>query len=470
LNRLIDMLGILISHADSASVNIGEQLRELIEWTEHMDTETPAADGGGLYHRLEGNHPVEYRTVESRHLDLRRPADVFSQTPNLLVFASRHAGNTASLLTAHTTGNFGLAELGGADHALAETAPNALAQIHAEFITHAPSTYEVGLECTHHGPTEVGCPSLFAELGSDTPQWTDKAGAEAVARSILALREIAPHRARSIIGIGGGHYAHRFEQIVVETDWAVGHVASDWALEDMGDPREYPEVFERAFEASGATRALLNGDADREEMHEFIMDLGYETVSETWLRETSEVSLGTVMRVEDRLGPVEDGTRFGEPARKLDEAVELTVTMLPPQLVTECVGIDREKTRATIANQAIAFTTQEGGTIPTGTVLSSDESSRGAILDALVQLLEVRYDEVERETGFVRVQTREFDASKARTLGIAEGPAFGKLANGQAVEVDGRRIDPEVVSSMREERFDLRDGQKHPDNGFGQDN
>jgi D-aminoacyl-tRNA deacylase len=462
------MLGILVSHADSASVNIGEQLREVVEWTEHMDTETPAADGGGLYHRLEADHPVEYRTVESRHLDLRRPADVFSQTPNLLVFASRHAGNTDSLLTAHTTGNFGPAELGGADHALAEAAPNALAHIYTEFLTHAPPSYEVGLECTHHGPTEVGCPSLFAELGSDTPQWADKAGAKAVARSILELREIAPHTTRSIIGIGGGHYAHRFEQIVAETDWAVGHVASNWALEDMGDPCEHPEIFERAFEASGATRALLNGDANRKEIHEFIVDLGYETVSETWLRETSGVSLETVMRIEDRLGPVEDGTRVGEPARKLEGAVELTVTMLPQRLVTECVGIDREKTRVIIADQAVAFTTEEGGTIPTGTVLIGDESSRRVILDAFVQLLEIRYDEVEREASLVRVRTREFDANKARTLGIAEGPAFGKLANGQAVEVDGRRIGPEVVSSMREEQFDLRVGQNYPDNGSEQ--
>jgi hypothetical protein len=47
---------------------------------------------------------------------------------------------------------------------------------------HAPEGYETGIECTHHGPSAVGVPSLFVEVGSDEPQWKDETAARAVAR------------------------------------------------------------------------------------------------------------------------------------------------------------------------------------------------------------------------------------------------------------------------------------------------
>jgi D-aminoacyl-tRNA deacylase len=453
------VLAIVVSQDDSASVNVGERLLELADWTAHGDPDIPERDGGGTYHRLEdeggiGDAAVELRTFEPLHLHLERPATAFSETPSLLVFASRHAGDTDALLTAHTTGNFGPAEFGGENYALAEAAPNALARIREAFAEHAPAGYEVGLECTHHGPTDVGCPSLFAELGSDEAQWTDEAGAKAVARAILDLRGVDPHRERSVVGFGGGHYVHRFERLVVETDWAVGHVASDWALADAGDPREHPAVFREAFEASGATRAVLDANADTDATREFVADLGYEVVSETWLRETSGVPLELVERVEATFGPVAEGTRFGEraPFAAPDTFVEATI---PERLLAECVGIDRNRARATVAERTVAFETAESGTVPTGPVVLEDSDDREAILDALLPLLESRYDEVVRNADAVTVRAREFDPEKAATLGVTEGPAFGKLASGQPVEVGDRTIDPEAVTSVREETFEL---------------
>lgn len=450
------MLAIVVSRADSASVNIAERLCELADWHATEDDTRPDGEGGGTVYRLGGGDPpdAELREFDDLHLYLDRPAVAFSATPDLLVFASRHAGDTGPLLTAHTTGNFGPAEYGGADHALAPAAPAALRRFRLEVAEHAPDDYEVGMECTHHGPTEVGCPSLFAELGSSETEWTDPAGAEAVARGILSLVGVDPQGERAVVGFGGGHYVHRFERLLTETDWAVGHVAADWGLADMGDPAARRGVLEAAFERSGATRALLDGDADTEAFRELIADLGHEAVSETWLRETSGVPLDLVKQVEERLGPISAGTRFGDAAAEA-ETDALREATLPGALLEACVGIDRDRCRDLVAADAVAFTTEESGTVPTGRVLLAGGRDVETVVDGLVTLLGKKYDEVERDGDTVTVRTRGFDPEKARTLGVSEGPAFGKLASGQPVEVGGRTIQPETVRSLTEESFSL---------------
>jgi len=56
-----------------------------------------------------------------------------------------------------------------------------------------------------------------------------------------------------------------------------------------------------------------------------------------------------------------------------------------------------------------------------------------------------------------------FDLAKARALAIPEGPLFGKLHRGQAIEVGGRRIEPEeVVGPPRPGRLVVYTGDTRP--------
>lgn len=442
------MLGIVVSRADRASVTIGEQLLALEDWVE--------ADDGAreTVYRTEG---AVLREFEQRHLDMTRPADAFGEI-DLLVFASKHSGETGPLLTAHHTGNFGPADYGGDPNSLAEAAPNAHAFVLDSLDQYAPDGYEVGMECTHHGPSEVGVASMFVELGSASPQWEDAEAARAVASAILDLRGVSPHRdpaeqtetRRQLVGFGGGHYTPRFERVVRETDWAVGHIAADWGLDAIAFDGDVPVIAE-AFEQSKAAYALVDGD--RPEVVEAVESAGYRAVGETWVRETDGLDLAFVSAAEE-IATVQDGLRFGDQAGGY-EGESFTAVDLPEQLLDTACGIDREQTYSQIAARALAFCTSQGGTRPTETVLLAETDQRDAIIDKLLSVLATRYDSVECEDGTVVARERRFDPEKAKTLGVPEGPAFGKLSAGDAVDVGGRTIPPETVQTEHVDRFSL---------------
>lgn len=446
------MIAIVVSRADSASVRIGERLLELADWSAHEDSTHSDAEGGGTYYRLEsdgaGRREFELRTFEDWHLELEDAVEPFADpgpVPALLVFVSRHSGETGPLLTAHFTGNFGPAEFGGHDRELAEACPTAHKRLLERFREHAPEGYEVGMECTHHGPSSLSVPSLFAELGSGEAQWRDDAGARAVARSVLELDADEDRSAggRNLVAFGGGHYVPRPERIVRETPWAIGHIGADWCLEAMGAPD--PDVIEQAFERSGAELAVVDGDYPT--LESTIEELGYRVVSETWVREVGGAPLGLVERLEADLTAVDSGLRLGERAADHDADDEYAVESLPSELIEAARAVDADAVREAVETHALAFETEEGGA-RVGDQAAFAPGEREALVEALVAVLEREY-EVRRGPESITVRERTFDPEKAATLGVPEGPAFGRLASGEAVEVDGRTIEPEAVHTER---------------------
>jgi D-aminoacyl-tRNA deacylase len=500
------VIGIVESRADEASEHVCEHLRRLGDFEERTDDDRPDADGGGTVWRSD---EFELRSFDDLHIYLEDPAAAFDD-PELLVFASRHSGDTGPLLSAHPTGNFGDAEFGGEARSLARAPPNALATVLDALAEHAPPAYDVGMECTHHGPTEIEPPSMFVELGSGPEEWADDAGAEALARAILDLEGVpadaaaeaadaAPEaaaatseatdppahagRRRHLVGFGGGHYAPRFTRIARETDWAVGHVAADWSLEELGDPAANRDVVAQVFEASVAGVAVIEGD--RPDLVAAIEALGFRVASETWVRETGGVSLALVEVAEERLGTVEEGLRFGAPAGTLGDSMaalgdsmaalgdpaaapgshggadagvdpdDLSTLAHPSDLLDAAAGIDREATMAAIDETCVAYLTAEGGTRPGERALVADDGVPDQLVGRLAAILRERFDSIAVEADRIVAEETAFDPTLAAEAGVPEGPAFGKLSSGEPVEVDGTTVAPEDVHERRRVAFDL---------------
>ncbi len=421
------MIGIVVSRADSASEHIGEQLLALggFERT-----------GEGVYRRA----GFELREFDELHIDTEDPATAFDD-PDYVVVVSRHAGDTGALLTAHHTGNFGDAEYGGEDRALADACPNAHREVVDALREHAPDGYEVGMECTHHGPTEVSAPSMFVELGSDEAQWADPEGARAVAQAVLSLRGVDARSDRALVAFGGGHYAPRPTRIVRETDWGVGHVAADWCLDDLGDPEANRDVIDRMFEASSAEHAVVDGD--KPAVERVVSESGYRVVSETWVRETDGVPLKLVDSIEEHVGTVDDGLRFGAPATGYEG--NYAVVDLPTDLLDSVHATDPEAAVDAAAETALAYATDEKGNRLAGPAAFANDDAYDAFLARVTEILERDYG-VTREDATLTATRDAFDPAAASELGVPEGPKFGKLAAGEPVAVDGAEIRPADVT------------------------
>ena len=278
-----------------------------------------------------------------------------------------------------------------------------------------------------------------------------------------------------------GHYAPRFTRIVRETEWAVGHVGADWALADLGAPEANREVIEAAFERSRADRAVIDGD--RPELAAVVEDLGHRAVSETWVREVGDAPLPLVEHLEAEIGPVDEGLRFGaveldgptgdggeatDTAAATDDGATddgaiddaVRVRDLPDELLSRAQGLDADAARAAVERVAVAFDTEQGGTRAAGRVAfatAPEAPGYADLVEGLADVLETGYDavEVSPDEGAVVASERAFDPSLAAERGVPEGPAFGRLADGEAVEVDGETVEPEDVSRTRTDRFPI---------------
>jgi D-aminoacyl-tRNA deacylase len=150
---------------------------------------------------------------------------------SLCIVASRHKSESGTpTLTAHSPGNYGIAQAGGRDRELGYAPARCLRKAAMLLQECKKDGYESCLEATHHGPTGFPFPMIFVEVGSGVKEWNDLSACGIAAKIIAGLMSGEPQEAPVAIGFGGGHYCRKFSSV---TDYAIGHICPKYNLSNL---------------------------------------------------------------------------------------------------------------------------------------------------------------------------------------------------------------------------------------------
>jgi D-aminoacyl-tRNA deacylase len=244
LNRQVSVKLIVSSSEDNASMNIRARLLEREGWRE---------TGTFEHHPVLSMEDFRMVQVDRIHLDEdlvdERAANALGENVEVVIFASRHRSEKRiPTLTVHPIGNFSSADFGGKAGALCPSAPNLMTSAMRNLARNAEGLqWDVSFETTHHGPF-VNSPAFYIEIGSYEELWERKDAAEAIAKSIL---EIKDEGFPNVICVGGGHYAPRFTEVALARNVAVGHMAANYALEALS-----PEMIIQMSTKSGGAKKI----------------------------------------------------------------------------------------------------------------------------------------------------------------------------------------------------------------------
>jgi D-aminoacyl-tRNA deacylase len=221
---------IVTSSEDNASMNIRARLLEKESWTEAgvFDTHPVLSHGDFRMVQVDRIH-LEEDFIDERFEKAHGPK------PEAVVFASRHrAESRIPTLTVHPVGNYSSADFGGRPSTLSWAHPGLMTSALRSLAVNAQGMgFSVSFETTHHGPL-LSSPAFYIEIGSYEELWGREDAAEAIAASILAIRDDGYPK---VIGVGGGHYAPRFTDIALGRKVAIGHMAANYALDSLDDEK-----------------------------------------------------------------------------------------------------------------------------------------------------------------------------------------------------------------------------------------
>lgn len=217
---------IVTSSEDPASMNIRARLLEKPGWSETGKFENHAALTRDDFVMVQ----VDRIHLDEDYID-ERVAQALGKPVEVAVFASRHrAESRIPTLTVHPIGNYASADFGGRAGVLCKTSPHLMTSALRNLALHSRGMgFNVSFETTHHGPV-TSSPAFYIEIGSYEELWGREDAAEAIAESILEMKD---ERFPVVVCVGGGHYAPRFTEVALSRKVSIGHMAANYALPSL---------------------------------------------------------------------------------------------------------------------------------------------------------------------------------------------------------------------------------------------
>ena len=177
---------------------------------------------------------LKKETVYSEDISAKKYPEL--RNVDFLIFASKHQSKEKTpSLSLHAPGNFRNADFGGKPGKVCNTSAFVLKYLFKELNKNANESeelkdkYKITLECTHHGPL-IDIPCCFIELGSSEAQWGDEIAASVIAKTIASLQNYKKGNWIPCLVVGGGHYNHAGNKIMLRTNYAIGHIIPKYLL------------------------------------------------------------------------------------------------------------------------------------------------------------------------------------------------------------------------------------------------
>ncbi|MHA2245760.1 MAG: D-aminoacyl-tRNA deacylase [Candidatus Hodarchaeales archaeon] len=184
---------------------------------------------------------LQKRITVVENLSIFSDEEVANLTPvKSIIYLSRHSAQSLRpSFTVHSIGNFGVAEFGGLNNTLVKCNSFLMKRLLLNIQELKESgdyktlfEYEIRLEVTHHGPFSKS-PVVFIEVGSSEAQWKDLEACRLISDAVnnTNFDKIDQNSEWvSVIGFGGNHYATKFTRMMLETEYAFGHICAKYAI------------------------------------------------------------------------------------------------------------------------------------------------------------------------------------------------------------------------------------------------
>lgn len=264
---------IAYSTSDPAGVNIASHLEAILPFSTSDFRSMTAKSHGDIC--LVG--------MPCRLIDL----EMGPEGVDWLLCLSRHKSESGKpCLTAHTPGNpAGTADFGGVPGHVGISNARLQSELIASLVKSRDElglSIEVSVEATHHGPTELGFPITFVEIGSAEQSWADPALGEAVARAVAdsIAKQSASAPAKNALAVGGGHYPDKFTSLMASRQCCIGHIVPKYAMAANRDPSIFRTCVERTLGGCSSIVVDWRGtpSSAKESLKSLSVSLGIELV------------------------------------------------------------------------------------------------------------------------------------------------------------------------------------------------
>jgi len=381
---------------------------------------------------------------------------------HIIIFASKHRSNDGRhILTVHPTGNTKEAKFGGHPMQLAVAAPKVMRSIFNNLKTFSnKEDFEVSIESTHHGPSDLNIPSLFVEIGSSQADWVNSTVGHIVADAILISCSIPDNENIPIaVGFGGNHYATRQNKLIEETTIAFGHIFPSYKLDELNN-----QIIKQAFECSNADFAYFDRKSmsakQRERLYKIIEELGHEILRETDIREMDHIpwqiykQLRKIVNEITPSGRIRISRHIKDELKMYHHTSKMNLAAISQELLHEAEKFDRDRIETFLKGKKIVYVEHNNGRL-LNIIIGIDKEYANLVINELmnecINILKEHYDiRYVKDEDVLYLIGRKFSPDLAKKLGITSVPQFGALTRGETVTIGNKVISPEMVYVITE--------------------